>query len=113
MDNPDANPHPPADDLNCDTDRVRTTPLIGEKVWFGPRRFGWGLSPVSVEGWMATGVALGSGIWLARRLPDRPWIRRVPGLGLLVIALIKGTAPGGPRARAALAEAAGPGAPDA
>ncbi|HVB93106.1 MAG TPA: hypothetical protein VND67_02220, partial [Acidimicrobiales bacterium] len=78
---------------------MRTTPLLGEKVWFAPRRLGWGLSPVSVEGWVVTGVAIGLGIWAARKLPDRPWIRRVPGLVLLAIALIKGTAPGGPRAR--------------
>ena len=26
------------------------------RVWFGPKRFGWGASPASWEGWAATGV---------------------------------------------------------
>ncbi|WP_425988290.1 hypothetical protein [Brevundimonas sp. TWP2-3-2] len=27
-----------------------------KRVWFGPKRFGWGASPASWEGWAATGV---------------------------------------------------------
>jgi hypothetical protein len=55
---------------------VRTTPLIGEKPWFGPRRAGWGFAPVSWEGWAVIAV-------------------------FVAIAIAKGTSPGGRRARAA------------
>jgi hypothetical protein len=76
------------------------TPLVGEKAWFAPRRLGWGLSPVSVEGWIATVGLLSLGFLFARRSPENQWMRRLPGIGLLVVAVAKGTAPGGPRARA-------------
>lgn len=76
---------------------MRTKPVIGEKAWFGPRRFGWGLGPVSAEGWA---VALGgAAIAIVLASVDR----RARWLGLVVIPLIllvvylKGTSPGGPR----------------
>jgi hypothetical protein len=78
---------------------MRTTPLVGEKVWFAPRRLGWGLSPISVEGWIATVGSVGLGFVVTRRWPERKGLRRLPGIGLLAIALVKGTAPGGRRAR--------------
>lgn len=28
------------------------------RVWFGPKRFGWGVSPASWEGWAATGLVI-------------------------------------------------------
>jgi hypothetical protein len=31
--------------------------MVGRKAWVGPRRLGWGLAPVSPEGW--AGVAAG------------------------------------------------------
>ncbi len=85
---------------------MRSVPLLGEKVWFGPRRFGWGLSPVSVEGWVVTGVALLLSFVLGRRFPNRPLARHLPALALAAIAIAKGTAPGGPRARSGLRTAA-------
>jgi len=27
-----------------------------KRLWFGPKRFGYGVSPVSIEGWIATGL---------------------------------------------------------
>jgi hypothetical protein len=87
---------------------MRTTPLVGHKAWFGPRRFGWGLSPVTVEGWTVMAVLVLVGLVLRRRLPDRPLLRRIPSLVLVAVAVAKGTAPGGHRAWAALRAPAGP-----
>jgi len=81
---------------------MRTTPLVGKKAWFGPRKHGWGLSPSSPEGWVVTGAALGAGVWLARRFPDRPVLSRLPGIALVAASILKGTAPGGPKAFARL-----------
>jgi hypothetical protein len=77
---------------------MRTDPLIGRKPWFGPRRFGWGLGPISVEGWIVTIVAVA--VLFARRQGqgDRLSVRLVPVV-IMLVALLKGTSPGGPRAR--------------
>ena len=41
---------------------MRTKPLIGHKAWFGPRRWGWGLSPATAEGWAVLVIGVrGSG----------------------------------------------------
>lgn len=96
---------------------MRMNPLIGTKAWFGPRRLGWGLSPVSVEGWVATAAFSGVVTWVARAQafqaatpgatdredraaapPPRWWPAVAVGLFLLLVVL-KGTSPGGPRAR--------------
>ena len=80
---------------------VRTTPLIGTKVWFGPRRLGWGWIPVSPEGWIVTAIIAVASLALKRG------DRRRRGADLLLAALylalvaLKGTAPGGARARRA------------
>jgi hypothetical protein len=79
-------------------------PLVGERPWFGPRRLGWGLSPVSIEGWVVTGLALAAAGAATRRWPDRPAMRQLPVIVLLFVILLKGTAPGGPRARSAWIE---------
>lgn len=79
---------------------VRTRPLVGEKAWFGPRRLGWGLEPTSVEGWVVTVLAV-TGVALARRSGHRR-LGALLGALLGAVALAKGTAPGGPRARRAL-----------
>ena len=84
---------------------MRTTPLMGEKAWFGPRRLGWGLSPVSVEGWVVAIVALGVNSVMARRPSLHPLLRHLPMVALLALVLVKGTAPGGPGARAAFEQA--------
>jgi hypothetical protein len=85
--------------------KLRNTPLIGEKAWFGPRRFGWGLDPVSPEGWAVTVIA--ALLSVAARRGGRA-TRTAAGLlltALLIAAVLKGTAPGGPRARRAFEEA--------
>lgn len=80
-------------------------PLVGEKVWFGPRgdSLGWGWAPVSWEGWLVAAVAVGVAAvsFVAVGDPDRAVI---PGgvaiLALLVLSFLKGTSPGGWRRRA-------------
>jgi hypothetical protein len=93
---------------------MRTTPLIGKKAWFGPRRLGWGLSPVSPEGWVLTAAAAGAAVWTARAQgagPARAGIGALVPAVFLVLVFLKGTAPGGRRARAAFVESrAGKGA---
>jgi hypothetical protein len=81
---------------------MRTTPLIGEKAWFGPRRLGWGLSPDTIEGWLVTATAVTLTFVAARTWPAHPLARRLPMIALVVVAVTKGTSPGGRRARSAL-----------
>ena len=83
---------------------MRTTPLIGSKVWFGPRRLGWGLSPVSPEGW-AVSAAFIAVHTLARRRGAGWRARGAMAAAFLVVVALKGTAPGGFRARRVLDEA--------
>jgi hypothetical protein len=83
---------------------MRTSPLLGTKVWFAPHRIGWGLGPASVEGWLATAVAVLAGR-IACRWPKGSVQRNLPSVALVSIALLKGTAPGGPRAYRAYRQA--------
>jgi hypothetical protein len=83
---------------------MRTSPLLGTKVWFGPHRIGWGLGPASVEGWLVTAIALTAGR-VARRWPRESVKRNLPSVVLVAVALLKGTAPGGPRAYRAYRQA--------
>ncbi|MDA8271167.1 MAG: hypothetical protein M0Z39_07150 [Actinomycetota bacterium] len=76
---------------------MRTSPLIGKKAWFGPHRIGWGLGPRSPEGWILTAVAVAASLITASRWPNRPAIRLLPITAYVVIAILKGTSPGGPR----------------
>jgi hypothetical protein len=79
---------------------MRITPLIGDKVWFGPRRHGWGWRPVSWEGWV---ILVGSTVssvvvrrWMRTEHPD--WERRtrvLSGAAVLGVMMLKGTTPGG------------------
>jgi hypothetical protein len=79
---------------------VRTTPLIGRKAWFGPRRLGWGLGPVSAEGWLLTVAFTALALTTSKRTVVPRWAR-YPILGaFLVFMVLKGTSPGGARARA-------------
>src|SRR5260370_702158 len=41
--------------------------MVGEKAWFGPRRFGWGWAPVSPEGGIAIVGGGVAGALLRRR----------------------------------------------
>ena len=83
---------------------VRTSPLLGTKVWFGPHRIGWGLGPASIEGWTVTALAVLAGR-IARRWPQRSVKRNLPRIVLVAVALLKGTSPGGPRAYRAYRQA--------
>jgi len=77
---------------------MRTKPLVGRKAWFGPRRFGWGLGPVSGEGWLATAIAVAVIVGLAVAGHHDRWIALPVVILLLVIVFLKGTSPGGPSA---------------
>jgi hypothetical protein len=88
----------------CDNGPVRTTPLIGSKAWFGPRRLGWGLAPVSPEGWAVTAAATTASL-VVRKRGGGLRARLVLTAVLLLVVVLKGTAPGGPVARRAFEEA--------
>jgi Domain of unknown function (DUF222) len=57
----------------CTNLRMRTRPILGRKAWFGPRRMGWGLSPVTPEGWAVTLVAVMAAVCVAALTHDR-WV---------------------------------------
>lgn len=76
---------------------MRTKPLIGRKAWFGPRRLGWGLSPVSAEGWVVTGVAVVAAIGVATLARRERWAALLVVAALLIVVFLKGTSPGGSR----------------
>jgi hypothetical protein len=82
---------------------VRTTPLIGTKAWFGPRRLGWGLAPVSPEGWAVLAVGTVAAFTAKRRGARAARLAAIASLILVVI--LKGTSPGGPVARREFEEA--------
>jgi anti-sigma-K factor RskA len=76
---------------------MRTRPLLGRKAWFGPRRNGWGLQPVSAEGWVVSAVAAVAAIVLATAVRAARWTAFLPLIVLLVLVFVKGTSPGGQR----------------
>jgi hypothetical protein len=78
---------------------VRTSPVVGKKAWFGPRRLGWGLEPVSLEGWLVTFAFAGGTIAVRRVKADSRWARYAMLGAFLLFAVLKGSAPGGPGAR--------------
>jgi hypothetical protein len=74
------------------------TPIIGAKPWFGPRRVGWGLAPISLEGWALTALfAVMTGVAKRKGLSRQPM--QVMLGSFSVIVALKGTSPGGPRRR--------------
>jgi hypothetical protein len=77
---------------------VRTKPLVGRKAWFGPRRMGWGLSPVTAEGWAVVAISVAAIIVLATIERHAPWLPLIVVAVLLAITFLKGTSPGGPGA---------------
>ncbi len=79
---------------------MRITPVVGRKAWFGPRRLGWGLEPVSREGWIVT-LIFATVALLAHRtnLSSRP-VKYAVGGAFFLVRLVKGAAPGGAGARA-------------
>ena len=76
---------------------MRTKPLIGRKAWFGPRRFGWGLSPVSLEGWLLTLLVIGLSV--AAKKTGRETLNNRVMPAFVILILLKGTSPGGSRKR--------------
>lgn len=90
---------------------MRTAPLVGEKPWFGPRRFGWGLSPVSPEGWAVTALGVAGAVLLRKN--DKARAASALGMALVAVAILKGTSPGGPKARAAFRASRAPANPTA
>jgi hypothetical protein len=76
---------------------VRTKPLVGRKAWFGPRRVGWGLAPVTTEGWEVA-IAVVAAIVLATVGRHARWLALIVVALLLAITFLKGTSPGGPAA---------------
>ena len=43
--------------------------------WFGPKRYGWGLTPISWQGWLLTGAYVAAAFLLATTLAaPQPWI---------------------------------------
>ncbi|MBO0894335.1 MAG: hypothetical protein J2O39_08145, partial [Acidimicrobiales bacterium] len=83
---------------------MRTAPLIGKKAWFGPRRLGWGLEPVSLEGWAVTVAGVVASRWVVKRTGRRVF-GHLTGLAVVMMALLKGTSPGGRKARRAFTAA--------
>jgi cell division protein FtsW (lipid II flippase) len=56
---------------------------------------GWGLSPVSPEGWAVTLVAIGAVVCVAVLTRHRWWAGLVVVVALLIVVFLKGTSPGG------------------
>lgn len=75
---------------------MRVQPLIGRKVWFGPRRLGWGWSPVTAEGWAVLAGGVAAAIALASTVRHAPWVSLIAVAVMLAIIFLKGTSPGGP-----------------
>ena len=45
------------------------------RPWFGPRRYGWGLTPISWQGWVLTGAYVAAVFALAIFVATpQPWI---------------------------------------
>lgn len=70
---------------------------MGRKAWFGPRRLGWGLGPVSPEGWVAAGVSVVLIVVLVSVDRHHAWVALIVAAALVALSFLKGTSPGGPR----------------
>jgi hypothetical protein len=79
---------------------MRITPVVGRKAWFGPRRLGWGLEPVSREGWIVTLIFAILALLAGRTKLNSRSIKYAFGAGFLLFMILKGAAPGGAGARA-------------
>jgi hypothetical protein len=72
--------------------------MITKHPWFGPKMgVGWGWSPVSWEGWLATGICaviIVGGLLVYGRTPTGMYVVVGAVAALIVVCLITGTAPG-------------------
>ncbi|WGM30290.1 hypothetical protein [Brevundimonas sp. NIBR11] len=48
--------------------------MVVKRGWFGPKRFGWGASPASWQGWAATGVFILAMLLTGNLLRDVAWV---------------------------------------
>ena len=71
--------------------------MIVKHPWFGPRRFGWGWTPISWEGWVVTilflAVVLGASL-IFGRAPTTIYVGLGAAAALVVICLLTGLPPG-------------------
>lgn len=58
---------------------------VTKKPWFGPKKFGYGWSPRSWEGWLVTAAAVAASIGLSVVFPRQFWIPLVLVLGGLFL----------------------------
>ena len=75
---------------------VRTTPLIGKKPWFGPRRLGWGLVPMTPEGWAVLVAGVAGTVAVAAADRHYRWLALLVAAAMVALVFLKGTSPGGP-----------------
>ncbi len=63
--------------------------------WFGPKRIGWGWTPITWQGWLLTAVFIAA----VMAVPMLPGIRYrfalVSGLTVITLPIVTGTRPGG------------------
>jgi hypothetical protein len=81
---------------------MRTKPILGEKVWFEPRRWGgWGWTPASWEGWLVIVIVVAAIVAISAVMKGAGSVAPTFVLigALLVVCWLKGTSPGGPAAR--------------
>ncbi|WP_428150205.1 hypothetical protein [Brevundimonas sp.] len=45
-----------------------------KRAWFGPKRFGWGASPASWEGWAATGLFIVAMLATGNLFREATWV---------------------------------------
>lgn len=73
-------------------------------AWFGPKRLGWGWEPVSWQGWAMTAVFVVAALLsvpLENRFGEPVAVGYTLGLTVVLmgVCVVKGTRPGGPKAR--------------
>ena len=72
-------------------------PPLVDRPWFGPRRFGWGWTPVTWQGWVVTLVFVAAMVLCAFLLPGT--VAKVVADVVLIVLLVvvcalTGTRPG-------------------
>jgi len=61
-----------------------------KRGWFGPKVFGWGASPASWEGWLATLIFVLAMVGAMRFFAERPhgWIAPVAVIAVYIVTVI-------------------------